>query len=282
MTDIAEARRFYAALLAAQAGSADPRIEQAFAVVAREDFLGPGPWTIVVSPWLPDSGKGLVVTPSADPVYIYRNALVALDPDKGINNGEPLLHALWMAKVAPQPGETVCHIGAGAGYYTALLSLLVSPGGAVAAYEIEPELAARAARNLAPYENVRIFHSDAVTLDLPASDVLYVNAGVGVPPLSWLKALKRGGRLVFPWRPAESIGLAVKVTRTDAGLVCDAFMRSWFIPCVGAADTAGAALLPTRKTAANIRSLWLRSEREPDDSAVAIFADVWFSSSPLP
>jgi protein-L-isoaspartate(D-aspartate) O-methyltransferase len=99
MTDVAEARRFYAALLATKAGGADPRIEQAFAEVPREDFLGPGPWPVI-------AGKGVVMTPSADPVYIYRNALVALDPDKGINNGEPLLHALWMAKVAPQPGET--------------------------------------------------------------------------------------------------------------------------------------------------------------------------------
>jgi protein-L-isoaspartate(D-aspartate) O-methyltransferase len=282
MTDIAEARRFYAALLATQAGAIDPRIELAFATVPREDFLGPGPWQIVVSPWRTAAGHGLVTTPSADPVYIYRNALVALDADKGINNGEPLLHAMWMGKLAPQPGEAVCHIGAGTGYYSALLSLLVLPDGVVTAFEIEPALAAIAARNLAPYANVKVVHGDAVVMDLPPCDLIYVNAGVAAPPLAWLRALKPGGRLVFPWRPADEVAVAVMVTRTGAGLACEAFMRSWFIPCVGAADAAGAPLLPTRGTAARIRSLWPGTEREPDDSAVAIFGDVWFSASALP
>jgi protein-L-isoaspartate(D-aspartate) O-methyltransferase len=281
MTDTAEARRFYATLLAAQAGAADARIEHAFATVPREDFLGPGPWRIVVSPWSARTGRSLVTTPNADPVYIYSNALVALDADKGINNGEPLLHAMWMARVAPQPGETVCHIGAGSGYYSALLSLLVAPDGIVTAFEIEPALAANAARNLAPYANVRVVHGDAVTLDLPESDVIYVNAGVAAPPLSWLAALKPGGRLIFPWRPTERVAFAVLVTRTDAGLACEAFMRSWFIPCAGAAEAGNAALLPTRETAAKIRSLWPRTGREPDGSAVAIFDDVWFSSEPI-
>jgi protein-L-isoaspartate(D-aspartate) O-methyltransferase len=281
MTDATEARRFYAALLAAQAGNMDPRIEQAFATVPREDFLGPGPWQIVVSPWSVRTGSSLVTTPSADPAYLYRNALVALDPDKGINNGEPLLHMMWMAEAAPQPGETICHIGAGSGYYSALLSLLVAPGGTVAAIEIEPGLAARAARNLAPYANVTVAHGDAVTLDLPDSDVLYVNAGIAAPPLAWLKALKPGGRLVFPWRPTERVAFAVLATRTDAGFACEAFMRAWFIPCAGASDTASATLLPTRETATKIRSLWRRDEREPDESAVAIFDHVWFSSKPI-
>lgn len=281
MTDVAEARRFYASLLAAQAGSSDPRIEQAFAEVPRENFLGPGPWRIVVKPWSATAGSGMVTTPSADPAYIYRNALVALDSDKGINNGEPLLHAVWMAKTAPQPGETVCHVGAGTGYYSALLSLLVAPDGVVTAFEIEPALAASASRNLAPYPNAKIVHGDAVTLDLPACDIIYVNAGVAAPPLSWLAALKPGGRLVFPWRPTDQVGFAVLITRTDAGFACEAFMRSWFIPCAGAAEARDAALLPTRQTAAKIRSLWPRADRKPDDSAVAILDAVWFSSEPI-
>lgn len=53
--------------------------------------------------------------------------LVSLDADKGINNGEPFLHAMWIGKVAPKPGETVTHVGAGTGYYTALLAQLVLP-----------------------------------------------------------------------------------------------------------------------------------------------------------
>ena len=90
--------------------------------VPREAFLGPGPWTVI-------AGNGKITTPSADPVHIYQNVLVALDADKGINNGEPFLHAMWIGKIAPKPGEAVTHVGAGTGYYTALLARLVSPGG---------------------------------------------------------------------------------------------------------------------------------------------------------
>ncbi|RUV82693.1 SAM-dependent methyltransferase, partial [Mesorhizobium sp. M1A.F.Ca.IN.022.07.1.1] len=46
MTVSDDARKFYAKLMAAHARSADPRIEEAFASVPREAFLGPGPWTV--------------------------------------------------------------------------------------------------------------------------------------------------------------------------------------------------------------------------------------------
>jgi hypothetical protein len=37
-------RRAYAKQVTAAAGVGDPQVEAAFAAVAREDFLGPGPW----------------------------------------------------------------------------------------------------------------------------------------------------------------------------------------------------------------------------------------------
>jgi protein-L-isoaspartate(D-aspartate) O-methyltransferase len=40
-------RRAYAKQVTAAAGVGDPQVESAFAAVAREDFLGPGPWHIV-------------------------------------------------------------------------------------------------------------------------------------------------------------------------------------------------------------------------------------------
>jgi protein-L-isoaspartate(D-aspartate) O-methyltransferase len=266
-----DARKFYARLIAAQARSADPRIEQVFASVPREAFLGPGPWTIV-------AGDGRIETPTADPAYIYQNALVVLDADKGINNGEPLLHAMWLGRVEPRPGEAVTHIGAGTGYYTALLSRLVEPGGSVTAFELEADLAARARANLARYGNVEVIHGDAVTSALPPSDVIYVNAGVVAPPAAWLKALKPGGRMIFPWRPSETVGLAVLVTRLEAGFACLPFMGSWFIPCVGASMVGSGSRIPTRERAARTRSIWLSADKAPNGTATAVFGDVWFSS----
>jgi protein-L-isoaspartate(D-aspartate) O-methyltransferase len=270
-----DARKFYARLMAAQARSADPRIEQAFASVPREAFLGSGPWTVF-------AGEGRIQTPTADPSYIYQNVLVVLDADKAINNGEPLLHAMWLGKVGPKPGEHVTHIGAGTGYYTALLAKLVEPGGSVTALELEAGLAARAKTNLARYGNIEVIHGDAVTNPLPLSDIIYVNAGVVAPPAAWLKALKPGGRMIFPWRPSETVGLAVLVTRLENGFACRPFMGSWFIPCVGASTAEPGAKIPTRERAARTRSIWLAAARTPDRTATAVFGDVWFSSRAVP
>lgn len=271
MTDLADVRRFYARMMAANAGPADPRLEDVFAAVPREAFLGPGPWSVV-------AGNGKVETPSADPVHVYQNVLVSLDADKGINNGEPFLHAMWIGKVAPKPGETVTHVGAGTGYYTALLAQLVSPGGAVTAFELESSLADRARQNLEAFGNVTVIHGDAVIGSLPPSDIIYVNAGVAAPPAEWLKALKLGARMVFPWRPTERVGLAVMVTRTEQGFACDPFMRSWFIPCVGASLAGAAAKILDRDKAARSRSIWLTADKAPDNTATVVIGDVWFSS----
>ncbi|MER9658007.1 protein-L-isoaspartate O-methyltransferase [Mesorhizobium sp. M0152] len=274
MARIEDIRRFYARLMAANAGSPDPRLEEVFAEVPREAFLGPGPWRVI-------AGKGVVTTPSADPGHIYQNVLVALDTDKGINNGGPFLHAMWIGKLAPKPGEAVTHIGAGTGYYTALLARLVSPGGTVTALELDEDLAGLARKNLEDYANATVVHGDAVTAPLPPSDIVYVNAGVAAPPAAWLKALRPGGRMIFPWRPAERVPLAVMVTRTEKGFACDPFMRSWFIPCFGASVADLAAKIPTTGQAVRSRSIWLTSDRAPDRTATAILGDVWFSSKAL-
>lgn len=274
MSAIEDARRFYARLMAANAASTDPRLEAVFAEVPREAFLGPGPWTVI-------AGTSRITTPSADPIHLYQNVLVALDAGKGINNGEPFLHAMWIGKLAPRPGEIVSHIGAGTGYYTALLARLVSPGGSVTAFEIEADLAARARTNLTAYDNVSVIHADAVGSGLPPSDIIYVNAGVAAPAAGWLKALRSGGRMVFPWRPAENVPLALLATRIGNGFACDPFMRSWFIPCVGASVLPDAAKVPTREEASRSRSIWLVEDTPPDRTATAVLGDVWFSSSPV-
>lgn len=274
MSNIEDIRKFYARLMAANAASSDPRLEEVFGEVPREAFLGPGPWTIV-------AGNGKVTTPSANPAHVYQNVLVALDADKGINNGEPFLHAMWIGKLAPKPGEIVTHIGAGTGYYTAVLARLVSPGGSVTAFELDRNLAELARKNLEAYGNATVVRGDAVTTPLPASDIIYVNAGVVAPPARWLKALRPGGRMIFPWRPAERVPLAVMVTRTEKGFACDPFMRAWFIPCFGASVADLAAKIPTREQATRSRSIWLTSDKAPDRTATAIFGDVWFSSKNL-
>ena len=59
-------RRTFANRITAAGGVSNPRVEAAFAVVAREDNLGPEPWQIVR--W----GGGYRTTPDSDPVYLHR------------------------------------------------------------------------------------------------------------------------------------------------------------------------------------------------------------------
>jgi protein-L-isoaspartate(D-aspartate) O-methyltransferase len=270
-----EIRGFFATMMAVASGSTDPRFERAFELVRREAFVGPGPWHINVY-------QRTVETPSANPVFLYQNVLVRLDAAKGINNGEPFLHAAWMGAVEPKAGDAICHIGAGTGYYSAILSVLALPGGTVNAFEIDENLARRARHNLVPFENVSVIQDDATQLPLPPSDLIYVNAGVVTPPVGWLEALRPQGRMIFPWRPSQAAGLAIIISRRQAGFSVKPLMASYFIPCVGAIAAKECIKIPDPREAWSARSVWLSSEREPDETAVAICEDLWFSSTEVP
>jgi protein-L-isoaspartate(D-aspartate) O-methyltransferase len=265
-------RRSYARALARVSASPDPRLEQAFYRVHREDFLPPGPWKLLVE------GQ-FVQTPSSDPAHVYRNAAIALDVRKGINNGEPHLHAMWIGAAAPQPGETVTQIGLGMGYYSAILSLMVLPGGRLIGFEIDSDLAEITRRNLLAYENVSVGAGDATSLELPPSDLIYVSAAVVEPPEHWLAALRPGGRLIFPWRPTVDVALAMLVKRVAAGFEARPLMSCWFIPCEGASSHKGRLLVPNPSSAQRIRSLQLTRIQAPEESAVAIYEHCWFSSA---
>ena len=267
-----DVRKSFAREMARVSGSPDMRLEKAFYSVHREDFLPPGPWKLLVE------GR-YAETPNSDPRHVYRNSVIALDAPKGINNGEPHLHAMWIGAVAPKPGETITQIGLGMGYYSAILSLLVQPGGCLTGFEIDNELAEAARRNLSSFANVSVITGDAASLELPPSDLIYVSAGVAAPPEQWLAALRLGGRLIFPWRPTVEVALAMLVTHVPKGFEARPLMSSWFIPCAGASSPKGCVLAPKPSTARRIRSLHFTRDHAPDKSAVAIYEYVWFSSA---
>ncbi|MBB4570304.1 protein-L-isoaspartate O-methyltransferase family protein [Rhizobium leucaenae] len=272
-----EVRRFHAQMMAVATGSPDERFERIFELVPREAFLGPGPWHIAVHPWKKSYRHRYIETPSDNPVHVNQNVLVALDRTKGINNGEPMLHAAWLGSVNPQGGEVVTHIGAGTGYYTAILSMLTLPNGRVYAFEIDERLAGQARANLAPFEDISVRHGDATVLTLPSSDLIYVNAGVVAPPVHWLESLRPGGRMIFPWRPSEDVAFAMLITRGQTEFSARPLMPAWFIPCVGASDPHLGLKVPDNAGARSIRSVWLTKDRDPDESAIAVFRDIWFS-----
>src|SRR5215813_6483886 len=156
--ELAIIRRAYAKQILAQAQVDNSRLEQAFAEVHREDFLGPGPW--VIPRWL---GK-YVPTPSADPVYLYIDNVVQIIAERHLNNGQPSAHAKWIASASIKPGEHVVHVGTGTGYYTAIMSHLAGPSGEVTGIELDADLAARAKENLLSFANVHIVNGNGAAI----------------------------------------------------------------------------------------------------------------------
>lgn len=212
----------------------DRQLCRAFALVKREAFCGSGPWDIL-------SVKGYNRTPNSDLAYCYDNVLIGLDTANGINNGEPSLYAKCLSAINIQPRDIVVHIGAGTGYYTAIISHLCAPEGAVFAYEINPSLADEACTNLSSFGNVTVEPRSGTEGVLPLSDVVYVSAGATEPLRLWIDALKVGGRLIFPLTPDVGVGGMLLITRRDEARYSAEFVsQAKFIPCIGArsGDTA--------------------------------------------
>lgn len=267
-------RAFYASLIAANAGLPirEGGVIAAFASTPREKFVGPGPWKVFTS-------SGYIQTPSDDPALLYQDIAIALADDRYINNGQPMLHAVCLYALNPNQGETAVHIGAGTGYYTAILANLVGPTGSIYAYEIEQDLAERAMKNLADLSNVSVYHRSGSAGPLPGCDIIYVNAGSTAPLDVWLDALRLGGRLLFPLTSAEvgnrpgpgGMLLVTKASedRFDAQFICAAS----FIPCVGARDDETAKRLLDAFKRGNIHEpRSLRRNSQPDETS-------WFSGS---
>ena len=236
-------RRAYAKQIMAAAGVADRRIEAAFAAVRREDFFGRGPWQILR--W----ERSYEMTPSRDPVYLYDDVLIAIIPERNLNNGQPSFLAGLIAGAAPRPGEHVVHIGAGVGYYTAILARLVGRTGRVTAIELDPVLAGRLAANLAGQRNTRVVQGDGTRVAFKPADSILVNAGATRPADIWLDRLADGGRLILPLTsggfPQANVsrGAVFRIARNGDDFSAERISGVAIYPCAGMRDAASEAAL---------------------------------------
>lgn len=267
-------REFFAKLVTANAGVQDERLVSAFAAVPRERFVGAAPW----SAYTP---IGYIDIPSDDPAFLYQDVTVSLVKEDSINNGQPTLHARSLGALNVKEGETILHIGAGTGYYTAILSQLTGRKGSVVAYEIEESLAKRAAANLSDYPNVTLHQRSGTEGPLPVADVIYVNAGATSPLDIWLDALCLRGRLLFPLTGAQGAGGMLLVTRTDTDRYTAKFlMPVAFIPCVGARDEETAQKLSAAFKRGDSRLVrTLVRHTAPDDTCWCSGATWWLSTA---
>jgi protein-L-isoaspartate(D-aspartate) O-methyltransferase len=236
-------RRAYAKQIMAASGVSNRRIEAAFASVKREDFLGRGPWQVVR--W----GRGYVPTPSRNPVYLYDDVVVAIIPERHLNNGQPSLHAALIASAAPRLGEHVVHVGAGVGYYTAILHRLVGRRGRVTAIEFDAGLAARLAENFAGAHNISVVQGDGARVPFDSAAIIYVSAGATKPAETWLDRLAEGGRLILPLTAAEfpagdvRHGAVFRIERQGSDLLAQRISGVAIFPCKGMRDAESEAAL---------------------------------------
>jgi protein-L-isoaspartate(D-aspartate) O-methyltransferase len=195
-------RRFFAEELEAVCNFRSPALVDAFAAVPREQFLGPGPWTV-----LGDAGESFMMggparmrpTPDADPARVYHNIAIAIDPARQLFNGQPGTLAVWIDLLDLAPGSRVLHVGCGPGYYTAVMAHAVGPSGRVLGLEIDGPLADAARRNLAPFPWVDVRQVDGASARFDgAFDAVLVNVGVTHPLDAWLDALAPNARLILP------------------------------------------------------------------------------------
>ncbi|MBW6420579.1 methyltransferase domain-containing protein [Rhizobium sp. XQZ8] len=209
-------RQIYARQILAKAGVAkDDRLLAAFAKVAREDFIGPPPWVL-------SDFQNYRQLASEDPIVLYQDILVGLDTARGVNNGMPSLHVGAIHALGVREGEVVAHLGAGSGYYSAILAELVGPSGKVVAVEYDEALAQQARENLGAYSNVEVVTGDATDWPKEDADVIYANFALDHPPEAWIENLAVSGRLLFPLGfPGTEGGRRNSFTRAAAFLMID-------------------------------------------------------------
>lgn len=272
------ARRIYARHILAIAGiSAETEFGRelvaAFESIPRERFVGPRPWQLV-------SPEGYPQGASDDPEVLYRDVLVPLGAGENLNNGQPSLHAMCLRALAPRKGEVAIHVGAGAGYYSAILARLVGEIGCVFAYEIVPELARQAQEGLSEFSQVVVYGRSGAEGPLPACDLLYVSAAAAEPLPVWLDALKFEGRLLFPLEAEGAAGQMLLITKkTDGSYPAQFLCGVQFVACRGAQDPRSARALNAAFGKGHWRDVKrLYRDDHPDESAWCAGPGWWLST----
>lgn len=236
------------------------RVLAAFRDVPREAFAGPGPWKLRIP--LTDLRQPPVSTQNDDPRWLYHDVLVVLDEARGINIGQPSFWARLLARAQIACGMRILQIGAGVGYYTAILHQLTGTEGRVLAYETDAGLAERAALNLAGRDGVSVRHGNAAT-DLAGEltregpfDLVIAFAGVTHVPASWSERLSTSGQLLVPLTGTRGWGAMILAKVDKGGFVAQTLGRCGFYHCIGARSEALAGQVDDLFSVPERRSGW--------------------------
>jgi protein-L-isoaspartate(D-aspartate) O-methyltransferase len=270
-------RAQYADELSALCGLTDPALKAAFASVPREAFLPPGPWLIEAA------DASVYRSDDDDPAHILHGVGVVLDQERSLHCASPARVGRALQAARLKPGNTVLHVGAGLGYFSALMAELAGPAGRIIAAEIDPHLAATARRNLDAYTNVEVT-GDALSYPVPPLDVVFASCGMATIPRGWLRALKPNGRMILPLTGSVDGGNLFVIGRSpdpdrfhvaSLGLV-------HFYPCSGLRDPDHVAAVDAAMT--NGRGLsvrHLRLDRHSQNRDCWLHMDDWCLTAAL-
>ncbi len=272
-----DCRSFYAEEVQFAANLSSPALIEAFRRVPREQFLGPGPWDVS----FPNITTGTVqyhATPDADPCRVYHNVVVALDRSRDLTNGQPATLGHYIQSLELRPGDRVYHLGAGAGYYTAIMAEVVGPDGSVIAAEVHPELGAKAQKNLADRKNVTVHQGDGTQFDPGKCDAMLINAGCTHPLPLWLDGLREGGRLLLPitmpMAPNLGKGIMLKVIRQVNGYAAQLVTFVAIYSATSGRDSAREAVVgKALATGALMKVKSVRREPHAADETCALHGD---------
>jgi protein-L-isoaspartate(D-aspartate) O-methyltransferase len=226
-------REAFVAELAVHGGLTSASLLRAFAKVPREQLLPPGPWIIE------SADASYYATEDDNIAHVLHAVGVAIDTKRDLISANPAKIGRMLEATRIAPGETVLHVGAGLGYFSAVMAELVGPEGHVIASEIDSDLADRARSNLAAWRNVDVI-GDSLAGSLPPLDVVFASAGSAGIPRQWTDALREGGRMVLPMTGALDSGFLFHFEKSASPDWFFAWVQSFvrFFPCHGMRDPA--------------------------------------------
>lgn len=255
---IDEIRSLFAQSVCVKSSVDNEEIREAFASLRREEFLPRGAPRLFL-------GGVYLEAPSDNAAHFYHDVPIAIDHNLGINNGQPSLHAKCISRLQIEAGSRVVHVGAGSGYYTAILSRLAGRNGKVTAYEYEKKLADMIQRNK-PL-NVNIVAGSPFGEIIPRADAIYVNAGMSYPHEGLLEILEIGGVMIFPLTNSAGFGYMIRLVKRSVGVfAAEVLNPAAFILCSGADSQVDLNVAGQIRGRKDIRSLIIGDQ--PDANTI--------------